>query len=56
MSGNAAIINSLIEQHHTLRQHAKLAGEAIASIEATLTLRAARHEWIRASPETMSEK
>lgn len=56
MSGNAAIIDSLIEQHHTLRQHAKLVGEAIADIEAALTLRLTRREWAHGSPETISEK
>ena len=56
MEDNLAIINRIIEWHHTLKDHVKLVGDSISDQEALLALEKTLPEWIPGQPEVLSEK
>jgi hemerythrin len=56
MVDNLTIVNRAIEEHHTIRRHAKLVGDSVSDIEALFSLQKARPEWILSSPEALPEK
>lgn len=56
MPDNLTIINSVIEEHHTIRGHVKLVGEGVTDLEAFFSLQRARPDWILSSLETIAEK
>ena len=56
MLDNLAIINRVIEEHQTIRQHVKLVGDSVSDEEALASLERARADWIPGRPEILSEK
>jgi hemerythrin superfamily protein len=56
MTDNLAIINKIIEEHHSIRGHVKLVGDSVSDIEALFGLRRAHSVWSQSSLETLSEK
>jgi len=51
-----AVITKVIAEHHTIRGHVKLAGDAVGDIEALFTLRKAYSGWTQSSLQALTEK
>jgi len=56
MQDNLAIVNKVIEEHQTIRQHMKLVGDSTPDKEVLTDLRRASNEWIPGRPGIPFEK
>ena len=56
MADNLKIVNRVIKEHHTIREHVKLVGDSVSDLEALFSLQKARPDWILSSTEALSEK
>jgi len=56
MADNLALINRVIEEHHTIRGNLKLVGDSVSDLEALFSLQKARPDLILSSPEALKEK
>lgn len=56
MSDEAETINRILDEHHKLRDHVRLAGDTINDIGAILSLRREARELSQGSPEDITEK
>ncbi|MFC2022988.1 hemerythrin domain-containing protein [Chloroflexota bacterium] len=55
MSDNLAIINRVIEEHHTVRGNIKLAGETVNDLEAMARARSSHADWSQSSVQDLAE-
>lgn len=53
---NLALIDKIMEEHHTIRRHIKLAGDTLSDWEALVGLQRAKADWISDQSGTLSEK
>lgn len=51
-----AVITRVISEHHAIREHVKLAGDAVNDLEALSTLYRAQSRWSQSSIEALIEK
>jgi len=56
MLDNLALIDKIMEEHHTIRRHIKLAGDTLSDWEALISLQRAKADWISDESGTLSEK
>jgi hypothetical protein len=56
MADNLKIVDRVIKEHHTIREHVKLIGDSVSDLEALFSLQKARPDWILSSMEALSEK
>jgi hemerythrin len=56
MADNLALVNRVIEEHHTIRGNIKLVGDSVSDLEALFSLQKARPELILSSPEKLKGK
>ena len=55
MPDNLTIINRIIEEHHTIKNHMKLVGESMNDLEALFSLRQAYSSWAQGSIDALNE-
>ena len=56
MLDNLALIDKILEEHHTIRRHMKLAGDTLSDWEALISLQRAKADWTSEELGTLSEK
>jgi len=56
MIGQLAIIDKITTEHHSIRNHVRLAGDSLNDIEALFSLQRAHAGWTQASVENLSSK
>ena len=56
MPDASAVITRVISEHHAIREHVKLAGDAVNDIEALFTLQRAHAGWAQSSITALMEK
>ncbi len=55
MPDNLAIINRIIEEHHTIRSHMKLVGDSINDLEALFSLQKVHSGWTQSSIDALNK-
>jgi hypothetical protein len=53
---NLALIDKILEEHHSIRRHVKLAGDTLSDWEALISLQSAKADWISDESGGLSEK
>jgi hypothetical protein len=53
---NLALIGRILEEHRSIRQHIKLAGDTLSDLEALIGLRSAKADWLLDESDTLSER
>jgi hypothetical protein len=56
MADNLKIVDRVIKEHNTIREHVKLIGDSVSDLEALFSLQKARPDLILSSTEALSEK
>lgn len=51
-----AVINKIIKEHHTIREHVRLAGDTVTDIEALFTLQRVQSGWTQSSTQALIGK